>query len=54
MIHVGDKVKIANTGDIYSTYPGFLDYYREVAHSTMTDRVCAQYTYGQSPTVSVG
>lgn len=51
MIHVGDKVKIGFTGALYTTYPGFLDYYREVAHaSAITERVCNQYEYGRSPT----
>ena len=50
MIHVGDKVRIAVTGAIYSTYPGFLDYFRNVAGSTMVERVCEQYEYGYSPT----
>jgi len=50
MIHVGDKVKITDTGRIYSAYPGFLDYFRQVGCSTMVERVCAQYEYGHSPT----
>lgn len=50
MIHVGDKVKIGYTGAIYNTYPGFLDYFRQVGCSTMAERVCAQYEYGHSPT----
>lgn len=50
MIHVGDKVKIGNTGDIYSSYPGFLDYYREMANSSLIECVCSQYEYGRSPT----
>lgn len=50
MIHVGDKVKIGYTGAIYSTYPGFLDYFRQIGISTMCERVCAQYEYGHSPT----
>lgn len=50
MIHIGDKVKIADTGHICSTYPGFLDYYRECGSSTMVERVCSQYEYGRSPT----
>ena len=50
MIHIGDKVKIGSTGALYTTYPGFLDYYREVAHaSVVTDRVCSQYEFGRSP-----
>lgn len=49
MIHVGDKVKITDTGKIYSTYPGFLDYFRQVGSSTMIERVCAQYEYDRSP-----
>ena len=52
MIHVGDKVKIADIGRIYSTYPGFLDYFRAVGCATMVERVCAQYEYGRSPTAS--
>ena len=51
MIHVGDKVKIAVTGAIYNTYPGFLDYFREAAHApAITERVCSQYEYSRSPT----
>ena len=52
MIHVGDKVKITDTGKIYSTYPGFLDYFRQVGCSIMVERVCAQYEYGRSPTAA--
>lgn len=52
MIHVGDKVKITDTGKIYPTYPGFLDYFRQVGLSTMVERVYAQYEYGRSPTAS--
>lgn len=48
MIHVGDKVKIADTGAIYNTYPGFLDYYRGVGSSSETEQVCSQYEYGHS------
>ena len=51
MIHVGDKVKIGYTGAIYSSYSGFLDYYRQCGSSTMTERVCSQYDYG-NPTDS--
>lgn len=51
MIHVGDKVKIGFTGDIYSSYPGFLDYYREMSSSSLIERVCSQYEYGRSPSV---
>jgi hypothetical protein len=50
MIHVGDKVKIATLGFDYTTYPGFLDYYRDVGSSTIVERVCGQYEYGRSPT----
>ena len=50
MIHVGDKVKIATSGAIYTTYPGFLDYYRQVSSSMMAERVCSQYMYERSPT----
>ena len=50
MIHVGDRVKIANTGALYTTYPGFLGYYREVAHSAVAEHVCSQYEYERSPT----
>lgn len=52
MIHVGDKVKIADTGRIYTTYPGFLDYYRETGTSNMAEQVCSQYEYARSPTAS--
>ena len=52
MIHVGDKVKIGYTGAIYNTYPGFLDYFRQVGCSTMVERVCSQYECGHSPTAS--
>ena len=50
MIHVGDKVKIATSGAIYTTYPGFLGYYREVGSSSVVERVCSQYVYERSPT----
>ena len=50
MIHVGDKVKIATIGTAYSSYPGFLDYYREVGGSSIVERVCSQYEYGREPT----
>lgn len=50
MIHIGDKVKIGNAGDIYGTYPGFLDYYRDTGGSAMVERICSQYEYGRSPT----
>lgn len=50
MIHIGEKVRITDTGKIYNTYPGFLDYYRELASSGVIERVCSQYTYGNSPT----
>ncbi len=50
MIHVGDKVKIGYTGVVYNTYPGFLDYYRDIGCSAMIERVCFQYEYGRSPT----
>lgn len=50
MIHVGDKVKIGFTGALYTTYTGFLDYYRDCSSSTLTDRVCGQYKYEHSPT----
>ena len=52
MIHVGDRVKIGYTGAIYSTYPGFLDYYRRCGISPLTERVCSQYELGRSPTDS--
>ena len=52
MIHIGDKVKIANVGGIYNTYPEFLDYYRDCGSSTMVERVCSQYAYGNSATTS--
>lgn len=52
MIHVGDKVRIEDAGRLYSTYSGFLDYYREVGSSTMVERVCSQYEYGNSVTTS--
>lgn len=51
MIHVGDKVRITTLGVVYTTYPGFLDYYREISSSTMIERVCSQYEYGRSPTL---
>ena len=50
MIHVGDKVKIGYTGAMYSTYTGFLDYYRECAGSDMVERVCSQYYLVSPPT----
>ena len=50
MIHVGDKVKIAFIGAAYTTYPGFLDYYRDCGSSIMVERVCSQYEHGRSPT----
>ena len=50
MIHVGDKVKIADTGRIYSSYPGFLDYYKFMGSSLTTERVCSQYALNHSPT----
>jgi len=51
MVHVGDKVKIGFRGAAYSTYPGFLDYYREAASSTTAvERVCSQYVHGRSVT----
>lgn len=50
MIHIGDKVKIAVLGAAYTTYPGFLDYYRETGASAVTESVCGQYEYGRSPT----
>lgn len=52
MIHTGDKVKVEDVGLMYSTYSGFLDYYREVGTSTMIERVCSQYEYGNAPTTS--
>lgn len=52
MVHVGDKVKIGAVGAIYNTYPGFLDYYREVGGSTTVERVCSQYVYGRIPTLN--
>ena len=50
MIHVGDKVKIAMIDRAYTSYPGFLDYYREVGGSSTVERVCSQYEYGREPT----
>jgi hypothetical protein len=50
MIHIGDKVKIGHTGAVYTTYPGFLDYYRDIGSSTIVERVCSQYEYGREPT----
>ena len=50
MIHIGDKVKIGYTGAIYTSYAPFLDYYRQCGASTMIERVCSQYVYGNSPT----
>lgn len=47
MIHVGEQVRITDTGKAYSTYPEFLDYYREVGTSTVVERVCSQYEYGR-------
>lgn len=52
MVHVGEKVRIGYAGAVYSSYPGFLDYYRECGSSTMVERVCHQYEYGRSPTDS--
>lgn len=52
MIHVGDKVRIEDTGRLYPTYSGFLDYYRDCGSSTMVERVCSQYEYGNSVTTS--
>lgn len=52
MIHVGDKVRIEDAGRLYSTYSGFLDYYRDCGSSTMVERVCSQYEYGNSVTTS--
>lgn len=52
MIHVGDKVRIEDAGRLYSTYSGFLDYYREVGCSEVIERVCSQYEYGNSATTS--
>lgn len=52
MIHVGDKVKVEDVGLMYSTYSGFLDYYREVGSSDVIERVCSQYGYGNSPTTA--
>lgn len=49
-IHVGDKVKIGFIGAIYSSYPGFLDYYRDVGSSSIIERVCSQYELNHSPT----
>ena len=51
MIHIGDKVEITDTGKIYSMYPGFLDYLREISSSNLIERVCSQYEYGRSPSV---
>lgn len=50
IVHVGDKVQVATVGGIYNTYPGFLDYYREVGSSEVIERVCSQYEYGGSLT----
>ena len=50
MIHVGDKVKIGYTGAIYSSYPGFLDYYKFIGTSAVEERVCSQYALNHSPT----
>ena len=52
MVHVGDKVKVEDVGLMYSTYSGFLDYYREVGSSTVIERVCSQYEYGNAPAIS--
>lgn len=52
MIHIGDKVRIEDAGRLYSTYSGFLDYYRDCGSSTMVERVCSQYEYGNSATTS--
>ena len=52
MIHVGDKVRIEDAGSLYPTYSGFLDYYRDCGSSTMVERVCSQYEYGNSATTS--
>ena len=49
MIHIGDKVKIADVGKIYPEYPDFLDYYRDAAVSTLSERVCHQYVFTSSP-----
>ena len=52
MIHVGERVKVEDVGLMYSTYSGFLDYYREVGHSNVIEQVCSQYSYGHSPVQS--
>ena len=50
MIHVGDKVRIFELGKVYSSYPGFLDYYRDTGSSSMVASVCGQYKLNRSPT----
>jgi hypothetical protein len=50
MIHIGDRVKIADVGKIYSTYPDFLDDYWDISVNTLSERVRRQYTYGYAPT----
>ena len=50
MIHVGEQVRITDTGKVYSTYPGFLDYYRQCGASSVTERVCSQYEFGREVT----
>ena len=50
MIHVGEQVRITDTGKVYSTYPGFLDYYRQCGSSSVTERVCSQYEFGREVT----
>ena len=49
MIHIGDKVKIADAGKIYPEYPDFLDYYSNISTSTLSERVRRQYRFGRSP-----
>lgn len=50
MIHVGEEVRITDKGKVYSSYPGFLDYYRDVGTSTVVERVCSQYEIGRQVT----
>jgi hypothetical protein len=52
MIHTGEKVKIGFTGAVYTTYPDFLNYYREVSTSSLIERVCSQYELGRAPTIT--
>lgn len=52
MIHVGERVKVEDVSWMYTTYSGFLDYYREVGCSNVTEQVCSQYSHGRSPAPS--